>query len=111
MIKIFKNKTEENKFIAERFERELKNFIDVHIDSLKSIMHRLQDRTLILPDEIAELISVYSFTLGELIALHQAYEPHAENIPLSPNRFFVHMYMKVAQDLVLSLCKNNKCQQ
>ncbi|MEB7588109.1 hypothetical protein NGC36_22845 [Serratia rubidaea] len=111
MITIFKNKTEENNFIAERFERELKNFIDVHIDSLQSIMHKLQDRTVILPDEIAELVSVYSFTLGELIALHQAYEPHAGNIPVSPNRLFVHMYMNKTQDLVLSLCKNKKCQQ
>ena len=104
MLNIFKKK-EEDKFIAERFERELKNFIDVHVNSLQSIMHKLQDRTVILPDEIAELISVYSFTLGELVALHQAYEPHAEVIPESSNRLFVHMYIMKTQELILSLCK------
>ncbi|WP_273868958.1 hypothetical protein [Serratia odorifera] len=92
-----------NKFIQERWNREINNFQLLHIANLQEILTELGNSPVCTQRQFEDFVNVYEWTLSEYEALYASYEYHAEDIAPTPTSEATTEYLMGIRDLILQL--------
>lgn len=89
--------------INTKFNMELNDFQSLSLVKVQERLGNLTGRSVILPEELSMLSSLYYECNDELLKLYEKYEQHSSYIEPSILSFSVMEYMHSASSLIISL--------